>query len=133
MKKQIMVAVLASAAWAFVGGTALGQPVAGSTTIGVTVEEQETLALGWSAEKHILDKDVYDSNDEKIGEVEDLIITPQKAVSYLIVDVGGFLGMGGHQVAIPAGQLKQEGHKMVLPGATKEALKALPKFEYAPR
>ena len=42
MKKQIMVAVLASAAWAFVGGTAMGQPVAGSTTIGVTVEEQES-------------------------------------------------------------------------------------------
>ena len=129
MKKQIRVAVLA--AWAFVGGTAMGQPVAGSTTIGVTVEEQKTLALGWSAEKHILDKDVYDSHDEKIGEVEDLIITPQKAVSYLIVDVGGFLGMGGHHVAIPAGQLKQEGDRMVLPGATKEALKGLPKFEYA--
>ena len=88
---------------------------------------------GWSAEKHILDKAVYDSHDEKIGEVEDLIITPQKAVSYLIVDVGGFLGMGGHRVAIPAGQLQQEGDKMVLPGATKEALKALPKFEYAPQ
>jgi hypothetical protein len=52
MKKQIMVAVLASAAWAFVGGTAMGQ-VAGSSTIGVTVEEQKALALGWSAEKHI--------------------------------------------------------------------------------
>jgi PRC-barrel domain len=63
--------------------------------------------------------------------VEDLIITPQKAVSYLIIDVGGFLGMGGHRVAIPAGQLQQERDKMVLPGATKEALKALPKFEYA--
>jgi len=130
MKKQIIVAVLASAAWAFVGGTAMGQ-VAGSTTIGVTVEEQKALALGWSAEKHILDKGIYDTNDEKIGEVEDLIITPQKAVSYLIVDVGGFLGIGGHRVAIPAGQLKQEGDKIVLPGATKEALKALPKFEYA--
>jgi len=130
MKKQIIVAVLASAAWAFVGGTAMPGGT-GSTTIGVTVEEQEALALGWSAEKHILDKGIYDTNDEKIGEVEDLIITPQKAVSYLIVDVGGFLGIGGHRVAIPAGQLKQEGDKIVLPGATKEALKALPKFEYA--
>ena len=38
--------------------------------------------------------------------------------------------MGGHNVAIPAGQVKQEGDKLVLPGATKETLKALPKFEY---
>jgi hypothetical protein len=30
-----------------------------------------------------------------------------------------------------AGQLKVEGGKLMLPGATKEALKALPKFEYA--
>lgn len=34
-------------------------------------------------------------------------------------------------VAIPVTQIKDEGGKFVLPGATKEAIKALPKFEYA--
>jgi hypothetical protein len=34
-------------------------------------------------------------------------------------------------VAIPVGQLKLEGDKLMLPGATKEVLKALPRFEYA--
>jgi sporulation protein YlmC with PRC-barrel domain len=130
MQQQIVVALLASVAWAFVGGTALGQ-VAGSTTIGVTVEEQKVLALGWSAKKHVLGKDVYNSSDEKIGVVEDLIIAPDKAVSYAIVGTGGFLGIDRHDVAIPAGQLKLQGDKLMLPGATKEGLKALPKFEYA--
>jgi sporulation protein YlmC with PRC-barrel domain len=130
MRQQIVVALLASVAWAFVGGTALGQ-VAGSTTIGVTVEEQKVLALGWSAKKHVLGKDVYNSSDEKIGVVEDLIIAPDKAVSYAIVGTGGFLGIDRHDVAIPAGQFKIEGDKLMLAGATKEALKALPKFEYA--
>jgi hypothetical protein len=130
MRQQIVVALLASVAWAFVGGTALGQ-VAGSTTIGVTVEEQKVLALGWSAKKHVLGKDVYNSSDEKIGVVEDLIIAPDKAVSYAIVGTGGFLGIDRHDVAIPAGQLKLQGDKLMLPGATKEGLKALPKFEYA--
>ena len=130
MQQQIVVALLASVAWAFVGGTALGQ-VAGSTTIGVTVEEQKVLALGWSAKKHVLGKDVYNSSDEKIGEVEDLIIAPDKAVSYAIVGTGGFLGIDRHDVAIPAGQLKLQGDKLTLPGATKDGLKALPKFEYA--
>jgi len=73
---------------------------------------------------------VYNSSGEKIGEVEDLIITPEKAVSYTIVGTGGFLGMAQHDVAIPVGQLKLDGDKLMLPGATKERLKALPKFEY---
>lgn len=60
-----------------------------------------------------------------------MIITPDKAVSYVILGVGGFLGLDRHDVAIPVGQPKVEGGKLMLPGATKEALKALPKFEYA--
>jgi hypothetical protein len=75
MQQHLVVAVMASVMWALVGGTALGQ-VAGSTTLGVTVEEQKVLAVGWSAKKHILGKAVYNSSDEKIGAVEDLIITP---------------------------------------------------------
>ena len=130
MQQYIVMAVMASVMWALVGGTALGQ-VAGSSTIGVTVEEQKVLAVGWSAKKTILDKAVYNSSNEKIGEVEDLIITPEKAVSYAIVGVGGFLGMAQHNVAIPVGQLKLQGDKLMLPGATKEGLKALPQFEYA--
>jgi hypothetical protein len=52
-------------------------------------------------------------------------------VSYAIIGVGGFLGIDRHDVAIPAGQLKIQGGKLILPGATKDTLKALPKFEYA--
>ena len=130
MQQHLVVAVMASMMWALVGGTALGQ-VAGSSTIGVTVDEQKILAVGWSAKKQILDKAVYNSGGEKIGEVEDLIITPEKAVSYAIVGVGGFLGIAQHNVAIPVGQLKLDGDKLMLAGATKEGLKALPKFEYA--
>jgi hypothetical protein len=68
--------------------------VAGSTTIGVTPDEVKTLARGWSAKKQILDKPVYNDQDERVGEVEDLIITPDKALSYAIIGVGGFLGRG---------------------------------------
>ena len=39
--------------------------------------------------------------------------------------------LGRHDVLIPVEQLKQQDKKFVLPGATKEAIKALPKFEYA--
>jgi len=41
------------------------------------------------------------------------------------------VGLGRHDIAVPVAQLKQQDGKYVLPGATKEAIKALPKFEYA--
>ena len=108
-----------------------GAQVAGSTTVGVTVEEMKVVAVGWSAKKKILGKAVYNEKNEKIGTVEDLIITPEKSVSYAIIGVGGFLGMGKHDVAIPVGQFKEDKGRIVLAGATKDALKAMPKFEYA--
>ena len=105
--------------------------VAGSTTMGVTVEEMKVVALGWSAKKKILGKAVYNDKNEKIGTVDDLIITPDKSVSYAIIGAGGFLGMGKHDVAVPVGQFKEDKGRIVLAGATKDALKAMPKFEYA--
>ena len=44
---------------------------------------------------------------------------------------GGFVGLGRHDVAIPASHLQVQDGKFVLPGATKEVIKSLPKFQYA--
>jgi sporulation protein YlmC with PRC-barrel domain len=89
------------------------------------------VAHGWSAKKHILGKPVYNDKNEKIGVVDDLIVAPDQAVSYAIVGVGGFIGMGKHDVAIPAAQLKENHGKLVLAGASKDALKGMPTFTYA--
>src|SRR5512132_506218 len=104
--------------------------VAGSTTIGVPATEITTLTKGWSAKKQILDKSVYNEQDEKVGEVNDIIVAPDKSISYAILSVGGFLGMGEHYVAIRFNQFKAGDGKYVLRGATKDALKAIPAFEY---
>jgi sporulation protein YlmC with PRC-barrel domain len=101
------------------------------STVSVSTTELREIAMGWSAKKQILGEGVYNNIGEKIGDINDLIVTPDKAVSYAIVGVGGFLGVGEHEIAVPVGQLKQQEGKIVLPGATKEALKAAPKFEYA--
>lgn len=99
--------------------------------VSVSTTELREVAMGWSAKKQILGENVYNNIGEKVGEINDLIVTPNKALSYAIVGVGGFLGVGEHEIAVPVGQLKQQEGKIVLPGATKEALKAAPKFEYA--
>jgi hypothetical protein len=133
MVKQIFrtVAVGAMVSAMTLSTTSARAQVAGSTTIGVSTEEMKAVALGWSAKKKIMGKTVYNEKNEKVGVVEDLIVTPDKSVSYAIIGVGGFLGMGKHDVAIPAGQLKENQGKIVLAGASKEALKSIPKFEYA--
>ena len=111
-------------------GEYAGAQVAGSSTVGVAVEELKEVALGWSAKKQILGHRVYNEKNEKVGVIDDLVIAPDRAVSYAIVGAGGFVGLAKHDVAIPIGQVKQQDGKFVIPGATKEAIKALPKFEY---
>ena len=105
--------------------------IAGSTTPGMSVEELKTIARGWSATKQILGKSVYNDKNEKVGDVDDLIIAPDSASSYAIIGVGGFLGLGERQVAVPANHLKHTEGRIVLPDATKEALQAMPSFQYA--
>jgi sporulation protein YlmC with PRC-barrel domain len=128
--RKIIVAGLMGVMMAVAAGNVAAQ-VAGSTTIGVPATEMTILTKGWSAKKQILDKSVYNEQNEKVGEVVDIIVAPDKAISYAIVSVGGFLGMGEHYVTIPFNQLKADDGKFVLRGATKDALKALPPFEYA--
>ena len=134
MNRKLM-AVMICLAVVGMTGNALAQqqaPVAGTTTtvIGVTAEELVTVVKGWSAKKQIMGKDVYNDKNEKVGVVEDLIVAPDKAVSYAIIGAGGFLGMGKHDVAIRMNQFKLVEGKFTLPGATKEAVKAMPAFQY---
>src|SRR5262245_31219084 len=104
---------------------------AGETKLGVTTIELNEVINGLSAERQVLRHDVYNDKGEKIGRVEDIILTRDRAVSYAIVSTGGFLGIGSHDVAIPATQLKMAGDRLVLPNATKDLLRAMPPFEYA--
>lgn len=66
------------------------------------------------------------------GKVDDIIIGQDGKTPFLVLSVGGFLGMMGDKlVVLPYEQLWTSGGKIVLPGATKDALKALPEFKYA--
>jgi len=72
--------------------------------------------------------------DEGIGTFEDLIIDKEDDTLFSVLQIGGFLGIGGRLIAIPFDRLElseADGSvRIILPGATREALKALPAFEY---
>ena len=130
MKKILLIAALASAA-SLSYATPAAQVVGATTTVGVTTVESTQVALGWSVKKTLLGKPVYNEFGTKVGKIDDLIISPSRAVSYMIIGAGGFVGIGRHDVAIPVSQIQNQSGKLVMAGATKEAIKALPNFEYA--
>jgi uncharacterized protein YrrD len=86
---------------------------------------------GLSIKRSILGQTVYNEKNERVGSVDDIVVTRYKSVAYAIVNAGGFLRMTKHNVAIPVSQFKLVENKVVLPGVTKEALKAMPEFQYA--
>jgi hypothetical protein len=110
--------------------TGASAQTAGETKLGVGVIEINDVIKGWSAKRQLLGQPVYNDKDEKIGTVEDVIITRERTVPYAIVGAGGFLGIGSRDVAIPTGQFRMTNDRLVLPGATKDIVRAMPPFVY---
>ena len=130
MKKPILVSALLLAGLQAITFNAQAE-VVGGVVVGVTVDEAIALANGWSAKKSILGKPVFNENGDKIGIVDDLIIAPNKSLSYAIIGAGGFLGIGKYDVAIPVTKINEVNGKMELKGATKASIKQMPEFVYA--
>ncbi|QIE56207.1 PRC-barrel domain containing protein [Pikeienuella piscinae] len=77
---------------------------------------------------------VYSSNDEAIGEIDKLLLAQDGKVSSVLVDVGGFLGMGEKPVSLPFSKLKvmqnEDGDEVrVVVDQTRESLEAMPDYK----
>jgi sporulation protein YlmC with PRC-barrel domain len=59
----------------------------------------------WRASK-LHDINVYNNNNEKIGEIDDILLDQSGKADVVVIEVGGFLGMGKHTVALPYNQVK---------------------------
>ena len=131
MRKTLSSVTLAIAGVFFAAVPAAAQVAGGSTTMGISVVESTQIALGWSVKKTLLGKTIYNESGNKVGKVQDIIIAPDKSVSYIIVGAGGFIGMGRHDVAIPVTQIQDQAGKLVMAGATQDMIKSMPQFEYS--
>jgi sporulation protein YlmC with PRC-barrel domain len=76
----------------------------------VTPERTQTTTTtaptsGWRASK-LVGVDVYNNDNEKIGDISEVLLDTSGKVSGVIIGVGGFLGLGQHDVLVPMEQLK---------------------------
>jgi sporulation protein YlmC with PRC-barrel domain len=76
----------------------------------------------------LVGKTIYDAAGDEIGDVEDVTMASGGKVDSTLVDVGGFLGIGGKRVAIDASTLNQQGDRLVS-SMTKQQVKALPAYK----
>jgi hypothetical protein len=107
---------------------AFAQPVSsGRTEIMTSVPTNSATVTDWYKQT------VYDPSDNKIGEIMDVLVSPDGRATALIVGVGGFLGAGEKDVAVPFSAVKHtmKDKKIYLTmDTTKDALKAAPGFKY---
>lgn len=76
---------------------------------------------------------VYDEKDNKIGDVSDLLVENGGKVNTAMVGVGGFLGVGEKNVAVPFDSLKvveKDGKRYLMLKTTKDALETAPGYVY---
>lgn len=88
-------------------GTAVGQQ--SQTAPGQPLIERDQLQQGDPEQlsvENLMGSDVYGANDENVGNVDDVLLTEEGEVDAMVVDVGGFLGIGSRQVALGVDNLQ---------------------------
>jgi sporulation protein YlmC with PRC-barrel domain len=78
-------------------------------------------------------QDVYDPNNNKLGQISDVLVDKSGKISTLIIGVGGFLGAGQKDVAVPFEEVQattKDNKVHLVMNTTKDALKNAPGFKY---
>lgn len=105
------------------------QPAAPSAAGESTVAK--SLSDDISASK-LINESVKNAANESIGDINDVLIGSDGKVAAVIVGVGGFLGMGEKDVALPFEQLMfakdADGNLSVSTSMTKESLQSAPEY-----
>lgn len=79
----------------------------------VTVVSLVTIAETALAPSDLEGREVVNYNNDEIGDVEQIITSPDGTISGLVVGVGGFWGMGENDVFVPANELRAYGGKLI--------------------
>jgi sporulation protein YlmC with PRC-barrel domain len=95
-------AILSSSAYAQTNQPAPGTP---KVTAAASSDQKMMLKGKWRASK-LMGLDVYNEANEKLGDINELILDKDGKVSAVVIGVGGFIGMGEHDIAVGMDKLK---------------------------
>jgi hypothetical protein len=79
--------------------------------------------------KKLVGKDLYGADNQKVGEIDDVLMGPDNKANSVLVDIGGFLGIGAKTVAIQVAQLRTEGDRVVAQNLTKDQARNMPEHK----
>lgn len=122
---------------------AAGTDPAAPTTMAPAPDANSTAAIDRSTLKEmpmdnmraedIVGTTVYGANDSNVGEIGDVVLTQDGKPDAVIIDVGGFLGMGEKEVAVGMDKLSfmtdQSGNRYLYTNFSKEQLEAQPAYD----
>lgn len=81
----------------------------------------------------LLGANVYDVNDENVGNVDDVMASGNGEMEYVVMDIGGFLGIGAHTVALGLDEVTilHDGadNLRIYVDASEDALRNMPEYE----
>jgi sporulation protein YlmC with PRC-barrel domain len=104
MQKLLAAALLSAAVFSAPAYAQTAQPAAPAATTAGS-HEKMMLKGNWRASK-LMGLDVYNEGNEKLGDINELILDKNGKVNAVVIGVGGFLGMGEHDIAVSMDKLK---------------------------
>ncbi|MEP3435979.1 MAG: PRC-barrel domain-containing protein [Hoeflea sp.] len=106
-----------------------------TTTAPMTSDQNVAMDARSSLASDLIGAAVYDSASEDasiIGDINDIVITPEGDVASVIVGVGGFLGIGEKDVAVEYSTIEwadRDGERWIVANMSREQLEAAPAFD----
>ena len=135
MKKLITTASLVAlmAVPAFAQDTTAPAPSATPSQSETTMEKPAAAYKGQLSVNDLINKSVKNAANESVGDINDIRIDADGNIAAVIVGVGGFLGLGEKNVALPYDQLSfmrdSDGSLVVTADVTKDSLQAAPEWK----
>lgn len=80
----------------------------------------------------LIGRQAYNAAGQAVGDINDLLITPEGNLEAVVIGIGGFLGLGEKRVAVSFDQIKDNGGlsgERVVIGLTEDELRAAPDFK----
>jgi sporulation protein YlmC with PRC-barrel domain len=107
IKKYVAAALLGTA---LAGGTAFAQTTTPASpspapAASASIDQSTLKGSNWRASK-LVGLAVYNDSNEKLGDISEILVDKTGKINAVVIGVGGFLGVGQHDIAVSFDKLK---------------------------